>query len=99
MTNEASVEIDVVENQNADVEHGNIGKNLENDDDDDDHTKSIKFRFMESLHILTPTTKVNIKERERLIKIKKEISYSEFIRANIILEKFLHGDDSFSPSA
>ena len=88
---EVSAEVDPGKKQNADVDTD--GENLENVSDEDDETKSMRLRFMEILHALTPTTKVSIEKRERLIKIKKEISKAEFIRANTILEKCLHGDD------
>ena len=57
MTKEASAEIDVGENQNGDVEHRNIGENLENVDDEDGDIKGMRLRFMEILHKLTPTKK------------------------------------------
>ena len=93
MTIAVSVEVDTGKKQNADVKHGNSGESLENVSDEEDETKCMKLRFMEILHTLTPTTTVSIEKRERLKKIKKEISTAEFIRANSILEKCLHGDD------
>ena len=93
MTNEVSVEVDAGENQSADVEYEINLENLENVNDEDDDTRSMRLRFMEILHTLTPTTKAHIDKRERLPKIKKEISNAEFIRANAILEKYLHGGD------
>ena len=73
MKNEAGTEIDDGENQNADVEHGNVRENLENVDDEDDDVKIMRLRLMEVLHTITPTIKVNIEKRERLTTIKKEI--------------------------
>ena len=64
MTIEVSAEVDPGKKQNADVEHGNNGENLENVSDEDDETKSMRLRFMEILHACTPTTKVSIDKRE-----------------------------------
>ena len=53
----------------------------------------MRLRFEEILHTLTPTTKENIEQRERLMKLKKGVSKVELDRANKILEKHLYNTD------
>ena len=60
MTNEVIVEVDACENQSADVEYGINGENLENVND----TRSMRLRFMEIWHTVTPTAKAHIDKRE-----------------------------------
>ena len=53
----------------------------------------MRLRFEEILHTLIATTKENIEQRERLMKLKKGVSKVEQDRANKILEKHLDNTD------
>ena len=84
-----SIQIDNVEaarDENENIE-------VENTGEEDDETKIMRLRFEEILHTLTPTTKENIEQRERLRKLKKGVSKVELDRANKILEKHLDNTD------
>ena len=50
---------------------------VENTGEEDDETKIMRLRFEEILHTLIATTKENIEQRERLMKLKKGVSKVE----------------------
>ena len=73
--------------ENVNENESNEEENLENSNDrEEDKTKIMTLRFEEVLHTLTATTKGNIEERERLMKLKKGVPKDEIDRANKILE-------------
>ena len=89
-----SIQIEDVEAARGE-ENGDENENIEveNTGEEDDETKITRLRFEEILHTLTPTTKENIEQRERLMKLKKEVSKVQLDRANKILEKHLDNTD------
>ena len=70
-----SIQIEDVEAARGE-ENGDENENIEveNTGEEDDETKITRLRFEEILHTLTPTTKGNIEQRERLMKLKKGVS-------------------------
>ena len=82
-------EVNVERNEN------NERRKLEQaNEEEDDDTRIMRLRFEDILNTLTPTTKENIEQRERLLKIKRGISKSEIDRANKILDKHLDNIDN-----
>ena len=63
-------------------------------EEEDDDTRIMRLRFVDILNTLTPSTKENIEQRERLLKIKRGISKAEIDRANKILDKHLDNIDN-----
>ena len=66
------------------------GEGVEENEDE----REMQIRFMENLNKLSPTTNQNIEERDRLIKIKVNISETELANANKVLEKHLSNTDN-----
>ena len=62
--------------------------------EEDEVTRIVRLRFEEVLHTVTVFTKENIKEKERLIKLKKGVAKTEIDRTNKILEKDLGNTNS-----
>ena len=62
--------------------------------EEDEVTRIVRLRFEEVLHTVTAFTKENIKEKERLIKLKKGVAKTEIDRTNKILEKDLGNTNS-----
>ena len=62
--------------------------------EEDDETRIMRLRVEDILNTLTPSTKENIEQRERLLKIKRGISKAEMDRTNKILDKHLDNIDS-----
>ena len=84
--------------ENAEVD-GNVGEgenneeNLENKNEEDENTRILRMRFEDVLATLTPTTKENIADRERLVKLNKGVSKNEVDIANKVLERHLNNND------
>ena len=89
-----SIQIEDVEAAKGE-ENGEENENIEveNTGEEDDETKIMRLRFEEILHTLIATTKENIEQRERLMKLKKGVSKVELDRANKISEKHLDNTD------
>jgi hypothetical protein len=62
--------------------------------EENEDEREMQIRFMENLNKLSPTTNQNIEERDRLIKIKVNISETELANANKVLEKHLSNTDN-----
>ena len=62
-------------------------------EEEDNETRELRLKFEEILNTLKSTTKDNIEERERLLKLKKGVSKAEIERANKVLEKKLENTD------
>ena len=62
--------------------------------EEDEVTRIMRLRFEEVLHTLTAFTKENIKEKGRLMKLKKGAAKTEIDRTNKILEKDLGNTNS-----
>ena len=54
--------------------------------EENEDEREMQIRFMENLNKLSPTTNQNIEERDRLIKIKVNISETELANANKVLK-------------
>ena len=55
--------------------------------------REIEIKFMENLERFKQTTKENIEERKRLIKLKERIKRKELENVNKVLEKHLNNTD------
>ena len=86
---QARIEVNAERNENTERRNSEPS----NEEEEDDDTRIMRMRFEDILNTLTPTTKENIAERERLLKIKKGVSKAEIYRANKILEKHLDNID------
>ena len=84
--------------ENAEVD-GNVGEgenneeNLENEYKEDENTRILRMRFEDVLATLTPTTKENIADRERLVKLKKGVPKNEIDLANKVSGRHLNNND------
>ena len=61
---------------------------------EDEVTRIMRLRFEEVLLTVTAFTKENIKEKGRLMKLKKGVAKTEIDRTNKILEKDLGNTNS-----
>ena len=62
--------------------------------EENEDEREMQIRFMQNLNKLSPTTIQNIEERDRLIKIKVNISETELANVNKVLEKHLSNTDN-----
>ena len=63
------------------------------DEADNEDIREIRIRFMENLERFMQTTKENIEERERLMKLKERIKRMELENVNEVLEQHLNNTD------
>ena len=94
--NRGEENINMIENAKVD---GNVGEgennkeNLENENEGDENTRVLRMRFEDVLATLTPTTKENIADRERLVKLKIAVPKNEIGLANKVLGRHLNNND------
>ena len=84
--------------ENAEVD-GNVGEgenneeNLEKENEEDENIRILRMRFEDVLATLTPTTKENIADKERLVKLKKGVPKNKIDLANKVLGRHLNNSD------
>ena len=94
--NRGEENINVIENAEVD---GNVGEgenneeNLEKENEEDENIRILRMRFEDVLATLTPTTKENIADKERLVKLKKGVPKNKIDLANKVLGRHLNNSD------